>query len=237
MLFLFVCQLEDAALPDIAVGIGVGFAMMESIALQFTAGEVGRCALFARAFCSALIHVACALMLILAVRMVRRMALETLSGILGIYAVTVTVHALYNLMVSAGGAGEVLGYCLPALLIAAWKLWPAFERAMRGEECANDGRTGKRGIPQGLPCFGPGACGARKSCWAYAAFALSFHLMLLLKGRISMTVATNTASYGSLVFEGIGNHYVMIAVGLFPAGHSGRAGGRRADSPVEETQD
>ena len=42
--------------------------------------------------------------------------------------------------------------------------------------------------------------------------------MLLLKGRISMTVATNTASYGSLVFEGIGNHYVMIAVVFFLLG-------------------
>ena len=124
LLFLFVCQLEDAALPDVAVGIGVGFAMMESIALQYTAGDIGAIALFARAFCSALIHVACALMLILAVRMVRRMALETLSGILGIYAVTVTVHALYNLLISAGSAGEILGYCLPAMLIAAWKLWP-----------------------------------------------------------------------------------------------------------------
>ena len=118
LLFLFVCQLEDAALP------GVGFAMMESIALQYTAGDIGAIALFARAFCSALIHVACALMLILAVRMVRRMALETLSGILGIYAVTVTVHALYNLLISAGSAGEILGYCLPAVLIAGWKLWP-----------------------------------------------------------------------------------------------------------------
>ena len=116
LLFLFVCQLEDAALPDVA--------MMESIALQYTAGDIGAIALFARAFCSALIHVACALMLILAVRMVRRMALETLSGILGIYAVTVTVHALYNLLISAGGAGEILGYCLPAVLIAGWKLWP-----------------------------------------------------------------------------------------------------------------
>ena len=66
LLFLFVCQLEDAALPDVAVGIGVGFAMMESIALQYTAGDIGAIALFARAFCSALIHVACALMLILA---------------------------------------------------------------------------------------------------------------------------------------------------------------------------
>ena len=51
LLFLFVCQLEDAALPDVAVGIGVGFAMMESIALQFTAGDIGAIALFARAFC------------------------------------------------------------------------------------------------------------------------------------------------------------------------------------------
>lgn len=129
LLFLFVCQLEDAELPDIAVGVGVGFAMMESIALQHASGDVWAMRLFARAFCSALIHVACALMLILAVRMVRRMALETLSGILGIYAVTVTVHALYNLMVSAGGAGEVAGYCLPALLIGAWKLWPAIRKS------------------------------------------------------------------------------------------------------------
>lgn len=129
LLFLFVCQLEDAELPDIAVGVGVGFAMMESIALQHASGDVWAMRLFARAFCSALIHVACALMLILAVRMVRRMALETLSGILGIYAVTVTVHALYNLMVSAGGAGTILGYCLPAALIAAWKLWPAIRKS------------------------------------------------------------------------------------------------------------
>ena len=61
--------------------------------------------------------------------MVRRMALGNLSGILGIYAVTVTVHALYNLMVSAGGAGEVLGYFLPAGLIVAWKLWPAVRKS------------------------------------------------------------------------------------------------------------
>ena len=31
-------------------------------------------------------------------------------------------------MVSAGGAGEVLGYFLPAVLIAAWKLWPAVRK-------------------------------------------------------------------------------------------------------------
>lgn len=33
-----------------------------------------------------------------------------------------------------------------------------------------------------------------------------------------MTVATNTATYGSLVFEGIGNHYVLIALAFFLLG-------------------
>ena len=58
----------------------------------------------------------------------------------------------------------------------------------------------------------------KKILLCVCCFALSFHLMLLLKGRISMTVAANTSSYGSLVFEGIGNHYVMIAVVFFLLG-------------------
>ena len=88
---------------------------------------------------------------------------------------------------------------------------------MRGEERANDGRTGKRGIPQG--CLASGRRLRRKKILlGVCCFALSFHLILLLKGRISMTVATNTATYGSLVFEGIGNHYVLIAVAFFLLG-------------------
>lgn len=58
----------------------------------------------------------------------------------------------------------------------------------------------------------------KKILLGVCCFALSFHLILLLKGRISMTVATNTATYGSLVFEGIGNHYVLIAVAFFLLG-------------------
>lgn len=218
LLFLFVCQLEDAALPDVAVGIGVGFAMMESIALQYTAGDIGAIALFARAFCSALIHVACALMLILAVRMVRRMALETLSGILGIYAVTVTVHALYNLLISAGGAGEILGYCLPAMLIAAWE---AVACHWKGRCEVRNVRTTDEQVNEVFrraALLRARRLRRKKILLGVCCFALSFHLILLLKGRISMTVATNTATYGSLVFEGIGNHYVLIAVAFFLLG-------------------
>ena len=77
----------------------------------------------------------------------------------------------------------------------------------------------------------------KKILLGVCCFALSFHLILLLKGRISMTVATNTATYGSLVFEGIGNHYVLIAVAFFLLGIPAGLGGRLARPLVEKTKD
>lgn len=133
LLFLLVCSLEDEALPEIAVGIGIGFSLLESIALLFVQEEPAMLPLFVKAFCSALIHVACALMLSLSVRMIRRMNLETLSGFLGVYAVTVTVHALYNLMVSGEGVLRIVGYGVPALAIALWKWRSLRQEAGRGE--------------------------------------------------------------------------------------------------------
>lgn len=137
LLFLFACRLPDRALPEIAVVIGVGFAMMESVALQFTASDAAVLALFARTFCSALIHVACALMLVVAVRLVRRLALETVSGLLGVYAATVTVHALYNLLVSGGLAARVLGYLFPAAVIVVWRCRLSAGHMKEGTDCAD----------------------------------------------------------------------------------------------------
>lgn len=138
LMFLFVCQLRDEEVPEIAVGIGVGFSLMESVALLFTAGEALLLLLFAKAFCSAMIHVACALMLTLSVNMIRRMRMETVSGYLGVYAVTVTVHALYNLLVSCDGVSRILGYGLPAALIAVWKLGSMRKKEGRGELHADE---------------------------------------------------------------------------------------------------
>ncbi len=136
-LFLLVYPMREESLGEIAVGIGIGFALMESVALLFSEGSLQAITLFAKAFFSGLIHVACALMLMLSVRMVRRMELEPVSGFLGVYAVTVTVHALYNLLVSGEGIFRMMGYGLPAGLILVWKLWQMRQRMERGEEHAS----------------------------------------------------------------------------------------------------
>lgn len=137
LLIRFVCQLQDADMTETAVSIGAGFALMESAALIFTGSGLTVSALLARAFCSAMIHVACSLMLIAAVRMVKRMALESFSALLGVYAATVTIHAIYNLLISGDAAAQVIGYALPAALIVGWKLYTNRRHAHRGDEYAN----------------------------------------------------------------------------------------------------
>ena len=58
----------------------------------------------------------------------------------------------------------------------------------------------------------------KKLLLGIGCFALSFLLVVLLSGKTSMTVAANTESYGSLVFQGHGGLYVIIAVVFFLLG-------------------
>lgn len=58
----------------------------------------------------------------------------------------------------------------------------------------------------------------RKRLLGMGCFALSFLLLFLLSGKSDMTVASSLESYGSLVFEGSGVTYVVIAVVFFLLG-------------------
>ena len=58
----------------------------------------------------------------------------------------------------------------------------------------------------------------RKLLLSVGCIALSLLLVFLLHGKTGMTVAANTEFYGSLVFEGHGSLYIIIAVSFFLAG-------------------
>ena len=79
-LFFFIWQLQEGETQEIVIGIGIGFSLLESIALLFSSGNASLLALFFRCFFSSAIHVACALMLILSIQMIHRMAIETVTG-------------------------------------------------------------------------------------------------------------------------------------------------------------
>lgn len=60
----------------------------------------------------------------------------------------------------------------------------------------------------------------RRKKWllGLGCLALTFLLAFLLNGQSSMRVAAHAETYGSLVFEGRGSEYVMIAVLFFLLG-------------------
>ena len=58
----------------------------------------------------------------------------------------------------------------------------------------------------------------KKLALSLGCLALLMQLALLLKDRLSLATAFNAAFYGSLVFVGQGNHYVVIAVTFFLLG-------------------
>lgn len=58
----------------------------------------------------------------------------------------------------------------------------------------------------------------KKRLLSASCLAFAFLLAYLLSGRISMDVAVNAESYGSLVFVGDGGHYVLIGVIAFLLG-------------------
>ncbi|MEG0092270.1 MAG: PrsW family intramembrane metalloprotease, partial [Oscillospiraceae bacterium] len=41
-----------------------------------------------------------------------------LAGTLGLLCAAITYHGIYNLLVSAGGAIQTVGYCFPILTVA-----------------------------------------------------------------------------------------------------------------------
>lgn len=58
----------------------------------------------------------------------------------------------------------------------------------------------------------------KKKLLGCGCVVLSLLLLYLLNGKTGMTVTVNAQSYGSLVFEGGGSHYVMIAIVFFLLG-------------------
>ncbi len=58
----------------------------------------------------------------------------------------------------------------------------------------------------------------KKALLGVGCAVFSIQLVFLLSNRMGMTVANNTGLYGSLVFEGGGNEYVMIALAFFLLG-------------------
>ena len=104
---------QDDELTLIAVGIGAGFATFENCCHLISTGTKSVPFILIRGFAAGVMHVVSILALSLALAALRRFQAATVPVVVGALSISVTFHALYNLLVSANGISSYIGYCLP----------------------------------------------------------------------------------------------------------------------------
>ena len=104
---------EDKELMLIAVGIGAGFATFENCCHIIAGGSESLAYILIRGFAVGVMHVVSIYALSIALVVLRRYRAATAPVVAGALSISVSFHALYNLLVSESGLSSYIGYALP----------------------------------------------------------------------------------------------------------------------------
>ena len=113
---LFILLLFDATDDELmltAVGIGAGFATFENCCQLISAGSDSLVHILIRGFAAGVMHVVSIFALSMALVALRHYRAATVPVVIGALSISVTFHALYNLLVSESGISSYIGYVLP----------------------------------------------------------------------------------------------------------------------------
>ena len=110
---------EDRLLFIIAAGIGAGFATFENCCYILTTGAQSFMYVLIRGMAVGVMHIVSMLAVAFGTVVVRRYRVLSLAGMVGALSFSVTVHGLYNLLVSKPGITSNIGYAFPLVMSAA----------------------------------------------------------------------------------------------------------------------
>lgn len=109
---------ESGDLMLFSVGIGAGFATFENCCYILSSGAGSLPYILIRGLAVGVMHIVCALMLSLALVLLKKFKALSFSGIVGALSLSMIFHALYNLLVSESGVSSYIGYAMPLLSAA-----------------------------------------------------------------------------------------------------------------------
>ena len=122
LLFLFIFMPRDETLIIVAVGACAGFATFENCCYILTSGAESLPYILIRGMSVGVMHIVSGLAVTFGLMTARRFKVLSLPGIIGALALSMTFHALYNLLVSEPGIPSFTGYALPIMSAAALTL-------------------------------------------------------------------------------------------------------------------
>lgn len=138
LLYLFLFMEKEDKLFAVAIGIGAGFATFENCCYILSAGAGSLPYIMIRGMAVGVMHIVSILALAMGFSVARHFHAMTAASVIGALSLSMTFHALYNLLVSGKGAFSVAGYLLPVL--AALLLYAPYKklRALVSEEDGAD---------------------------------------------------------------------------------------------------
>ena len=119
LLFYFlIFEPEPKELPGMAIAIAVGFATFENVCYLTENGAEDFHFLLIRGISAGAQHILCGILTGFGISYVFRRRWLALTGAVGILGTCVGFHAIYNLLITAGGPWWMAACLLPSLLIA-----------------------------------------------------------------------------------------------------------------------
>lgn len=117
-----------------AIGIAVGFATFENCCYIIENGTEDFTFLLIRGISAGAMHILCGILTGFGLELVWRRRWLAAAGTVGVLCLAISLHGIYNLLISAGGVLQGLGYVLPSVGIAAAWLMRLTLRAKRKTE-------------------------------------------------------------------------------------------------------
>ena len=116
MLFcVYVFNPSDDDIQLCAVGIGAGFATFENCCFILSSGAPQFTYVMVRGAAVGVMHIVTLVALAKGMQLLKAYKAFSLAGIVGVWSLSVTVHGLYNLLVSKPGVSSYIGYVMPMI--------------------------------------------------------------------------------------------------------------------------
>jgi len=124
MVYMLLLSPKDSDLLGFAVAVGTGFATFENCCYITQNGAQLIRFVLVRGLAVGVMHVECGLVLGISIALVKRYRGFMIPGTIGSFAFAMTIHALYNLLVSVEGLPMYIGFCTPVVvMIISFVIW------------------------------------------------------------------------------------------------------------------
>lgn len=127
MLFYFAVVESDADhITPAAIALAVGFATFENVCYLTANGTENFMFLLMRGFSAGALHILCGIVIGFGLVYVFKRSWLVLTGTFGLLGACITLHAIYNLMITADGLWRAAGYVLPGVLLVIMAVFRYF---------------------------------------------------------------------------------------------------------------